>query len=61
MSISELIEKSQHALTSVELASELDAHNTLSPYRNEFAIPTRRDVSGEKSIYGQFSESIARI
>ncbi|KAL0143435.1 kynureninase [Mucor lusitanicus] len=51
MSISELIEKSQHALTSVELASELDAHNTLSPYRNEFAIPTRRDVSGEKSIY----------
>lgn len=53
MAISEITEKSQHALTSLEFANELDANNTISQYRNEFAIPTRRMVSGEKSIYGQ--------
>lgn len=53
MNISDIIEKSEHSLNSLEFANELDTNNKLSEYRSEFAIPTRRMVSGEKSIYGQ--------
>jgi hypothetical protein len=53
MTFSDIVDKSKYSPTSLEFANELDTNNKLSKYRNEFAIPTRRMVSGENPVIGK--------
>ncbi|CAO3607697.1 unnamed protein product [Mucor hiemalis] len=48
--ISEIIEKSQYSLSSIELSESLDEQDSFRKYRDEFVIPQRRSVSGENPI-----------
>jgi hypothetical protein len=51
--ISEIIEKSEFSLSSIELAKKLDEQDQFAQYRDEFVIPTRRSVSGENPVSGK--------
>jgi hypothetical protein len=50
--IIDIIKNSQHAFSSMEFAQTLDAQDQLKQYRQEFAIPARKNVSGENPILG---------
>lgn len=51
--ISEIIEKSEFSLSSREFAEKLDQQDKFAQYRDEFAIPVRRHVSGENPTIGK--------
>jgi hypothetical protein len=51
--ITDIIKNSKYALSSVEFAQALDAQDELKQYRQEFAIPSRKDVSGENPLLGK--------
>lgn len=50
--IAEVVEKTGLDISSVELYQSLDKQDKFSKFRQEFAIPQRRSVSGSNPISG---------
>lgn len=59
--ISEIIEKSQYDVSSIEFAESLDEQDKFRKFRDEFVIPQRRSVSGENPIAGNVTRKKKKI
>lgn len=62
MSLSEKLQalatEKGHPLDSIEFAKAMDKDDELAKYKEEFAFPARRDVSGENPVIGTENEAL---
>ena len=56
--LDDLIQKAGYKLGSFELAETLDAQDRFNSFRDEFVIPSRKDVATKQPVIGKKKKDI---